>query len=128
MKIFRQPSASELSNDEFVRLLTTEYTAWPGPERRQLPREETPPIPVEVQPLNDAFQPIGPSFYAVVRNISESGLGLMYCDDVCCRFAEVQAVLPSGAILRTVLEIKHCIGAGVMLGGEFVAKCPPTLL
>ena len=127
-KIKQDAIDTERSFREFVAKLCEEFTTYSGPEQRADERRETPPIPVLVQPLDDQYEPEGESFVAVIRNVCNSGIGLMYGDNIDAKYIEIQTVAPSGAVLKCVMEVRHCTAAGVMIGASFVEAKPPVIL
>ena len=115
-------SQQDVSNslEEFVAELRHEVSAYRGPECRKEKRAETPPIPVVVSPLNEAMEPDGKPFSAVLRNLSDGGIGLSFGERVEAEYIEITGVLHSGRIFTTVIHVRHCTPAGVMIGGEFI--------
>ena len=86
-------------------------------ELRQFERVELPPIPVEVQPMADNLQPSGQPFAAILRNISESGIGIMFGKDVSARFVEISVPISSDREIKTLLEVEHSTENGMLIGG-----------
>ena len=119
--VLRQLAGDEdngvLPFEEFTREFSSEFSKRPRKtERRDSERTELPPIPAEVQPLDDDFEACGPKFAVIVRNISARGIGLMFGKPVQCKYLELLVGTPSGKQLKTVIEVKHCIENGIMIG------------
>lgn len=91
-------------------------------ERRGQERVELPPVPVEVQPLNDEFEPEGSPFAAIVRSISAKGMGLMFGKPVQTKYLQVLVNTPGRDELKTVIELKHCTEDGIMIGGASMTE------
>lgn len=129
MKLFRPEVADKEPSlvADFVDDFQWEFSNYRGREKREQERTETSPIPAEVQPLGDDFQPIGESFHAIIRNVSKSGIGLLFCEPVDTNFFSIQAKAPSGAVLKAVLAVRHRMTAGAMIGGAFVESQPPSI-
>lgn len=109
--------------EQFSREFTEAFSKRPRKvEHRNSDRIELPPIPAEVQPLGDDLEPNGDAFFVMVRNISPGGIGLMFGEDTPCRYLQLQVDLPSGKKLRTVIEVKHCTAAGIMIGGSQITE------
>ena len=118
--------AGNMTFNEFTDAFSEEFTERPrSSEDRQAERTELPPIPAEVQPLDDNFEPLGKPFFAMVRNISTSGIGLMFGEQVSSKYLQLQIDRPSGGQLSTVVEVKHCTADGVMIGGNALTELRP---
>jgi hypothetical protein len=105
--------------------LIREFEGYKGPEQRSEQRHATSLIPVTVQPLDRHFQPEGESFQAEVRNVSRSGIGLVYGTPVSAPFLSIELVTPSGKKVSFIAETRHCTPAGVLIGARFIT--PPEL-
>ena len=114
--------ANEVDNDvlpfeEFTREFSSEFSKRARKvEKRDSERTELPPIPVEVLPLDADFEPCGAKFAAIIRNISQRGIGLMFGKDVKCEYLELLVSTPSGTQLKTVIQIRHCTENGILIG------------
>ena len=71
---------------------------------------------VSLQPLDDDLVPIGEPFFAMIRNISVGGIGLMFAKETECKYLQLKVETPAGEHLKTVIEIKHCTANGIMIG------------
>ena len=107
---------------EFAQQFLREFSKFKGSEKREAARKELAPIPADVQPLDDALQPDGQPFFAIVRNISSDGMGLMFGKDVHSKYLEIQISTPSGGKIKTVIEVKHCTEKGMMIGGTSLTE------
>ena len=104
----------------FVERLTSGVFT-PGKERRKEPRYSVATI-VEVQPLDEAFQPEGDAFRVVTRDISASGIGILDSRPVHSKYLAVQLTSPEGEQMQTVMEVLRCQPLGNIydIGGQFV--------
>ncbi len=118
----RELPSGALPFQDFAQQFLREFSQFKGSEKREAARKELQPIPADVQPLDDALQPDGPPFFAIVRNISPHGMGLMFGTDVHCKYLEIQISTPSGGNLKTVIEVKHCTEEGMMIGGSSLTE------
>ena len=103
--------------EDFTRQFCQDLAKPRKHERRERERVELPPVPAEVQPLNDAFEPEGAPFAAIVRSISAKGMGLMFGKPVHSKYLQVVVSASGRDQLKTVIELKHCTEAGIMIGG-----------
>jgi hypothetical protein len=107
--------------DALLRLIG-EFEGYKGPEQRVERRHATSLIPVMVQPLDAHFQPEGERFQAEVRNISKSGIGLVYGTPVDAPYLLIELVTPSGKKASFIAETRHCTPAGVLIGARFIRR------
>jgi hypothetical protein len=111
---------------EFVaRLVTRTYT---GEECRAQTRYLM-AVPTIAQPLNGDWQPEGPSFKLVVRDVSVGGVGLLHTRPLKAKFLAIELVDPNRTDLEpmcVVIEVLHCRAVGPMfeIGGRFVTHHP----
>ena len=87
----------------FVERLTQELGSQPQDDRRSEPRFAV-NVPVEVHPLNEAFEPDGPSFEARTRDISASGISFVHRLPVKSRFLAVGMQTPHGDSIDLVVD------------------------
>jgi hypothetical protein len=113
---------------ELIADLKEELNNYMGPEERRHKRNETPPIPVIVQPLDENLEPAGSAFQAVLRNITEAGIGLSFGEHVHGNFIRIEGKLPSGKKFKSIIRVRHCTPAGVIIGGEFMDSQPPEIV
>ncbi len=121
-------SGVEKTNQKLLAALKEELSNYMGPEERRHKRTEVPPIPVTVQPLDEKLEAAGSPFPAVLRNITEAGIGLSFGEHVDSKFIQIEGWLPSGRMFKSVIRVRHCTPAGVIIGGEFVDSQPPEIV
>lgn len=95
----------------------------PRPERRVELRYPI-AIVVDVQPLDEKFDPTGPVFQAVTRDISNSGIGITHNRLLESHFLAIQLWSPEGEKLQTLVEVLRSQPAGSIfdIGGRFVTS------
>ena len=80
-------------------------------------------VPAEVQPLDANLNPCGTPFRAVTRDLSVTGLGLVYTRAIDDKYLQVTIRTTTGVKSLTV-EVAGCrsLGAFYDIGGKFVVE------
>jgi len=106
----------------FVRRQVTNSTIYGGGERRAEERESL-VVPVLVQPVDKSLRPVGDPFTAVTRDISRSGIGLVYFERVPHCLLAIQARI-AGEDVKLVVEIvwQESMGPFEYIGCVAVAR------
>jgi hypothetical protein len=112
----RRPTSAVI---EHVRRLLESHE--PIAERREAPRLSV-TFAARAIALDRAMQPTGNEFVVIVRNISETGLGLLSMMPVDSRYLAVEMATESGELLLVAIEVLRCqaIGPCFDIGGPYV--------
>ena len=107
----------------FVRQLIEEQHRCVGIERRSDERESI-SVPVMVQPLDDQYEPQGPPFTALTRNLSGGGIGLLHNEPVSNSYIQVRLRNRASETLDVVANVRHCSfqDGHYLIGGRFVIR------
>ncbi len=95
--------------------------SYKGPERRTNERQRV-AIGVSVQPVDEQFNPMGPSFIAVTRNVSVGGMSMMHTSAVSAPFMIVEMPATAEERVRTRLQVLRChrIEGFFEITGQFI--------
>lgn len=118
----RNHSFSTSSVQDFHRLLH-ELTLDPEPEKRDQNRTNR-TLSLEVQPLDMDFQPDGPRFYAVTRDLSKDGLGFVNAEPFSHEFVRIG--IPDHSDATIIARVCYNLSVGVdqplfMVGVHFMS-------
>lgn len=76
---------------------------------------------VLAEPLDENFQPAGPAFVALTRNISRGGIALLYTQPIGARYLAVRQPGVEGRVVRYVEVVRSkLIGYGYEIAGRFI--------
>ncbi len=96
-----------------------------GPNRRSEERHRV-ALPVTATPLDQHLQPMGDSFVATTRDISNSGISIIHSASVAseCQFLAVELCDTDRRFLQAAVEIlrRGPVGPFKELAGKFVTK------
>ncbi len=120
------PSAclhSESTIIGFIEEIVRGVPMRPREERRATPRYSIESI-VDVQPLDDAFRPVGEPYRAITRDISMMGIGLLDSRPVHSKHLAVRLTRPDGKTLSLIMEVLRCRPTNTIydIGGKFVTQ------
>ena len=78
-------------------------------------------VSVEIQPLDDDFEPLGEIVQGVTSNLSSMGIGLIADEEIKTRYVQVK-LFAAGSQPIFVVDIRHAETCGPfhIIGGEFV--------
>ena len=80
----------------------------PNCRRRSEPRESV-AIPVRVQPLDDAYQPLGEPFAVVTRDMSCGGVGFFHTERIDAKWIRICLSTPyHSGTMNLLAHIEHC--------------------
>ncbi len=117
-----EPSSASLSRDgmyDLVRDLAERSQFCRGKERRREVRQLV-AAPALIQLLNDELSPVGPPLEMVIRDISSSGIGLLYSKPIAATYlsAEIPKLEEFG-LIAMVLRCRE-VGAYYDIGCRFL--------
>jgi hypothetical protein len=118
------PSAS-LSTEEFFKEIETIYMldrpSPRHPERRESPRIHV-TMPIQIDLLDDNFDPIGSSHEGMTRDLSPLGVGFVTLDPIGRKFALVRLSPAKGKPLTAIARIvyKKEVGFYYRYGCHFI--------
>lgn len=117
-----EPSSASLSRDavyHLVRDLAEKSRLYSGKEGRREVRQLV-AAPALIQLLNDELSPVGPPLEMVIRDISSSGIGLLYSKPIAATY--LLAETPEREEFGCVATVLRCreVGAYYDIGCRFL--------
>ena len=81
-------------------------------------------VPVLVMPLDENYQPVGPAFEAVTRDLSAGGMALLHTRAVNAKFLALEIEIPQKGRRTMILEVLRCRPSRRFyeIAGKFVAR------
>ena len=103
-----EPTVRQEPATLFRRLESLQATGdAPTSERRTMSRQSL-SVPVLARPLDEDFQPDGPTFRAVTRDISGGGLGLLHDSPITARYLHLVVELQDEPPVVALGLVRHC--------------------
>lgn len=115
------PAANETVVDQLLKELRSK--ANPGNNNRKSVRHAL-SMTVPVIPVNEAGDPIGPSFIVVTRDISTSGICLLHTRAVIAKHLVLAISLPGKSPVQIRVRVVRCraIGRFYEIAAEFTSR------
>lgn len=112
----------------FMQQTIVEYQNYGMLHRRSEPRECV-AIPIRVQCLNEALEPIGEPFHSITRDISCGGMGLFHGHRIDARYLQIIMRAPqSHEQMRLLAKVEHQTRCGgyYLIGCRFAGNSEQT--